>query len=233
MTKPNIAGDIQQIPLGSFLVQALQGRKVSAKAPTSNQALAWNGSQWTPATVLSSPLTTKGDVWTYSSADARLAVGSDHQVLTAKSSATTGNDWEYPPGYEIGYDQITSPVSITGSASNSTTTVIAGSAHTFDGALVIAEFSAFSVISPSVASSFINIGLYESITLLAVVAQILVPAAVNMRVPAVGKFRFTPTAGSHTYSIKAWTSSTTGTPQILADAGSANGDPAFLRFTKV
>jgi hypothetical protein len=41
----------------------------------------------------SSPLTTKGDLYTYSSADARLAVGSNGKVLMADSSQTTGIKW--------------------------------------------------------------------------------------------------------------------------------------------
>lgn len=41
----------------------------------------------------SSPLTTKGDVYTYSTADARLPVGTDGQVLTADSAQATGLKW--------------------------------------------------------------------------------------------------------------------------------------------
>ena len=40
-----------------------------------------------------SPLTTKGDLWTYSTVDARLPVGADGRVLVADSGETTGLKW--------------------------------------------------------------------------------------------------------------------------------------------
>jgi len=43
-----------------------------------------------------SPLTTKGDIYTYDTGDARLPVGTDGQVLTANSSTGTGVEWATP-----------------------------------------------------------------------------------------------------------------------------------------
>jgi hypothetical protein len=74
----------------------LKHSAIEQNSASTNQVLAWNGTTWAPATISggSSPLTTKGDIYTRSSsADARLAVGTNDQTLVADSSATNGVAW--------------------------------------------------------------------------------------------------------------------------------------------
>lgn len=56
----------------------------------------------------SSPLTTKGDVWGFSSVDARIPIGADGNVLTADSSQTLGLKWAVPSAAAATIDYTTS-----------------------------------------------------------------------------------------------------------------------------
>lgn len=68
------SGDPQEITLGSNL--------------------SMSGTTLNVATGLTSPLTTKGDIWVYSTADTRLAIGTNGYLLTPDSSATPGMKWD-------------------------------------------------------------------------------------------------------------------------------------------
>jgi hypothetical protein len=54
------------------------------------------------------PLTTKGDLFTFSTVDARLAVGTNGQTLVANSSTSTGLEWQTPAS------GMTNPMTTTG-----------------------------------------------------------------------------------------------------------------------
>jgi hypothetical protein len=69
-------------------------------APTTDYQLA--NKKYVDDNAGSSPLTTKGDLYTYSTLDARLPVGTDGHILTADSSETTGLKWASPSnGYSV------------------------------------------------------------------------------------------------------------------------------------
>lgn len=210
---------------------------VSSAAPvtsvfTRTGAVVATTNDYTDAQVQNSPtnkLTTTGDLLYASAANtlARLAIGATGNLLGVAGGIPS---WVTPPGFEIGYDQTTSSVNITGLSSASPTTVITGSAYTFDGAAVMAEVFTAGAGGPTVAGGFLALGLYEGSTLLAF-SEIRIPAATSQEyAPMVVWYRFTPTAGSHTYAVKAWVSATTGTPFVGLAGTSA---PTFIRTTKV
>jgi len=74
---------------------------VSLSGLTDDQVLSYDSAsaKWDAETLpagLSSPLTTKGDVWGFSSVDARIPVGANNQVLTADSAQPLGLKWATP-----------------------------------------------------------------------------------------------------------------------------------------
>jgi hypothetical protein len=141
-----------------------------------------------------------------------------------------------PPGFEIGYDQITAPVTVSSTTEGTPTVIIACAAHTFDGGLVILEFFTPEMKCASgVTNPFILANLYEGATDLGRLCDVgqngsSIPQSTSA--PGIGKFRFTPSAGSHTYTIGGWVSG--GSGSIAAGAGGAGVEcPTYARFTKV
>jgi len=151
------------------------------------------------------------------------------------SSATAGA-WGYPPGYEINYTQITANVNIVSTTEATGTTILSPGAITFDGTLVLCHFYTPRIqADTSSAGDVVIVSLFEGATQIArlgIVTTLITTTNFSSTMSAF--YRFTPTAASHTYTITAYASSTTGTPIVGAGAGgTAAYSPAFVRFTKV
>lgn len=184
----------------------------------------------TPAGILSGEIPVwNGSTWVRSSALGMSPSGVSGYPNDVTKFLHGDGSWQ---SNEIGYDEITASVFPTATSSVTANTVIAGSAYTFDGKPVIMEFHADNVGVPTgTVGLSIAVGLFEGATLI---------NFANMETPATGsqftapfnfKLRFTPTAASHTYSIKAWVTSGTGAVFAGTRAGGGNG-PAYLRFTR-
>jgi hypothetical protein len=181
----------------------------------------------------------KGDIIAATAADtaARLAVGaSNGMVLVVASGESTGLKWAWPPGHEFDYSQITSPVTVSGTAETSagSTLVITGNAATYDGDPVILEFFSPAVTTASdAAGRDIRMGLYESTTFLGRLglAQKDAAGTQDPYAPWFLGYRFTPTAGSHTYLLRAMRTGANATIQAGA-AGATNYVPAYMRIIK-
>jgi hypothetical protein len=78
----------------------------------------YSGSAWVGVGG-TSPLTTKGDLYTFSTVDARLGVGANGTVLTADSAEATGLKWATPGGGAV--VQVKSATYSTSTATTSTT----------------------------------------------------------------------------------------------------------------
>lgn len=128
---------------------------------------------------------------------------------------------------EIGYVQSTSPITIVDTARVTQTQLMTSGALTFDGAPVIFEFFCAGVTSSSTAASAVFVMLVEGSTELGETEMF---TNTQVMMPAYIRYRFTPTAGAHTYKLCAFATSLTGTP--LLNAGGSYF-PIFIRFTKV
>ncbi len=140
------------------------------------------------------------------------------------------------PGYEISYTQRTTNINVTSTTESSGTTILSPAAATFDGSPVLVHFFAPNMKTPTNAvNAELIVSLFEGASQITEILYAFTQATAVANTGAVnGFFRFTPSAASHTYTVTAFVTSTTGTPNIQAGTGSGTVlSPAFIRFTKV
>lgn len=146
----------------------------------------------------------------------------------------TGPGYAYPPGFEIAYDQIVSPVNVASTSSGSPTAIIAGTSHVYENVPYLFEFFSYQVVDSTAADGFVFVFLVQDASSLSIIAAVdSTTVTTQIKIALRGATRFTPTAGAHTFGISAYAGSTSGTPSIGAGAGGSGAvAPAYLRVTK-
>jgi len=153
--------------------------------------------------------------------------------VTDLGSGTIRVDANAAPGAltEIGYDQITTSVNVTATSEAAGTPVISCAPHVFDGTPVIFEFFSTSVQPAAAVQAWGALMLFEGLTEIGQIAFIRNPAAALSNTPVYARVRFTPTAGTHTYTVTGIQSG--GAMSVAAGpGGTATGAPAYVRFSK-
>lgn len=160
----------------------------------------------------------------------QFTVGADGRITAASNVAISGTT-----ATEVAYGQITAFTPITDTLEATGTALITAGPAVYSGASVIAEFYCAYLQGATVLAATTFVTLFEGATELGRLA--LTACYVNgihTSSPASGSLRFTPSAATHTYTVCGFTSSTSGTPAIVAGAGgTADYAPAFLRISYV
>lgn len=203
-------------------------------------ATAWNSLGYFGA-ASASPLTTKGDIWGYSSTNARIPVGANGLVLQADSTQTLGVKWASVGGagaVEYDYVENTAGVTVTATSdgNGNGTAWIDGNAVAYDGATRIKIECYAPFWNYNISNANILVNLYDGTTDLGRMAN-MGPSATtstNQNVTPLYAARFlTPSNATHTYHIRAWKSSASGTAAIGGAAGGASAYlPGWYRITK-
>lgn len=206
-----------------------------------------DGSSWaTWMTIGSTTTTVASDAIWDAAGDLAVGTGADTAAklsLGASGKAPFSNGstlaYAYPPGYEFDYVAITSSVTVAATSEATATTVVTGSAVTYDGStIVMIDFYCPGLyMSSNTVAKGLNLWLYDGSSSIGLLGyeDDLINSADMYTGPRFMQRRLTPSNAAHTYSIRASKDSGgTTVMQVSAGAGGSGANmPAFIRITKV
>lgn len=193
--------------------------------PATSAGLVWNGSSWVAAKIVNANVDAAAAIAYSKLTLAGSIVNNDISVSAAIAQSKLANG----PGFEIGYTQFTSPVTVSSSNEASPTAVVSAGSLTFDGTTVLIEF--FAIRVDVVAGGDCLFNLWGDGADLGRIGQTGGSATTDFSSVHCAR-RLTPSAASHTYQIQARQSGGNATVQV-GPGGVANFLPGFIRITKV
>lgn len=176
--------------------------------------------------VLADPMSLPPELWTYSMN--RLAVDG----LPIPLRQITGFP-QSSPAYRFTRVEFTSPLTISVTTEATASTVVTAAAVTFDGTTEVdIEFGCPYVQPASAANAGVHLILYDGSSSVGFLGTVGSPAANNLLLPVRASRTLTPSAASHTYSVRAYQAGGNGTVGAGA-GGSGNYMPGYIKITKV
>lgn len=138
------------------------------------------------------------------------------------------------PVLELDYTEFTAGVSISATSEATANTVVTAGAEVFDGSTVIdiEFFSPEARAGFDVAGRTLHLWLYDGSSSIGRISRVVGPSTTAVNRPVYAVRRLTPSAASHTYSIRGSVDASTG--NVGGGAGGAgNSVPGFIRIRKV
>lgn len=171
-------------------------------------------------------LTSDGDLFTRAAGVLARLTRAD----LAADAAFTAAFASYAGGRELDRTEITSSTSVTATTEAGADTVVTAGAIAFDGSTVVdIEFYAPAARPAGTSGATLTVVLYDGSSSIGQLALHQSQAANNASRPMFVSRRLTPSNASHTYSIRAFVS--TGTGSVTGGAGgSTNFMPGYIRI---
>lgn len=143
-----------------------------------------------------------------------------------------------PSGSLPGYASIDTPVAVSSTSESAGTPIIDGAVFQCDGSPVLVQFFAPYLEVDQDADQTLAIVLFDQTADLGVIAELRADvnalAGEKLHAPGIGWLRYTPTAGSHTYSVTGFKSGSNAASPVVGAGGGGAGQyvNAYLRVTR-
>lgn len=156
----------------------------------------------------------------------------DGSIKDADLVGSAGVLADMPPGREVAYSEFTSNVTVSATTEATATTVVTASAYTFDGATsVLIEMFVPRHITSATAGDNCTYVLYDGANSIGLLTIVTSPSTSGWGGPVCLSRKLVPSAGSHTYSLRAFRVTANATAGAGA-GGTAALLPGYIRITK-
>ena len=200
---------------------------VATAGQTTSNVLTYNGSAWTPAAV-------PAQTWTSITGKPSTFTPAEHDVDHDDRFSLLAHTHTGVPT-ELAYVEMTTTVTLAATTAATSTLIVAAPAVTYTAVPHEVEFFCQHVSAPNAVGGQTLILVYDGSAAAPMgrIAFVRTPAAsASQGWPTLGKYRFTPSAGSHTYQIRGHVNTGSGSVQGGA-AGGETAVPVYIKITRL